>query len=100
MYLLIFFEVFVLYNITQILSESGLFQWARRIPILGTKLLSCFLCTSVWVGIALSFILPNVAYKISGSIVIYNYDITWFFNAMFLSSLGLALHIIEDKLTK
>lgn len=88
----IIFEVLVLYNITQIIVESILFSKVRKIKILNL-LLSCFLCTSVWISFILSFFLFNYAEYLG-----YN-RFSWFFNGMFFSSIAWFLHLIEGKLT-
>lgn len=95
------FEIFVAYNATQIISESSLFTPVWK-TLLNSKywlfrhigrLLSCFLCTSVWV----SFLLTLTLYDYAANIGITN--LSWLFNALFISSICWWMHIIEDKLT-
>jgi len=86
------FILVVIYQITQIISESYLFKpfrmmFVTRIPFL-YKLLTCFLCTSVWVSFFVHLIFPE-----------FNLNTNWFLNTMFLSGCVWFLHVIEDKLT-
>lgn len=88
----VIFEVFVLYNITQVIVESTLFSKVRKIKILN-PLLSCFLCTSIWISFILSLFLFNYAEYLGCN------HFSWFFNGMFFSSITWFLHLIEGKLT-
>ena len=85
----IIFQIFVLYNITQIVTESVLFSKVRKIKIL-SPLLTCFLCTSVWISFLLSFFLFDLAKYLE-------YDYSWFWNGLFFSSITWFIHIIEQK---
>lgn len=95
----IIFELFVLYQISQVISESTLFSPVRRfflrsdwIPLnwIG-QMLDCFLCTSIWVGFGLSFVLFNFAEYLG------YYEVSWFWNGLFFSSLAWFLRIFENK---
>lgn len=95
----IIFETLILYQIAQIISESTLFSPIRRfflrsnwIPInwIG-RLLDCFLCTSVWVGFVLSFVLFNFSEYLG------YYSFSWFWNGLYFSSMAWFLRILESK---
>ena len=89
----IVFEVIVLYNITQIVAESTLFSKVRKIKIVGS-VLSCFLCTSVWISFLLTFVLFDYANYLGFD------KFSWFFNGMFFSGLTWFIHVIERKLSR
>jgi len=94
---MILFEILVLYQLTSIITESHLFKpirtWALSSSEFLGSLISCFLCTSVWVGFILSFVLYDYA-KTLGINPMYS----WFFNSMFFSFFTWFLHLIEQKL--
>lgn len=94
----IVFEIFVLYNITQIITESSLFESVRQFKVNNKKilhpLLSCFLCTSVWISFLLTFVLFDYASHLGYQ------QFSWFLNGLFFSSVTWFIHIIEIKLSK
>ena len=85
------FESLILYNISQIISESTLFSKVRNIKILN-PVLSCFLCTSVWASFALTFVLFDYAKYLGYETV------SWFWNGLFFSSITWFIHCVETKL--
>lgn len=95
---LLVFEILVLYQITTIISESSLFNPLREfltkrffpLSLLG-YLISCFLCTSVWVGFILSNYLFNFAEYLG------YYEISWFWNSMFFSAVVWFIHKIDNS---
>jgi hypothetical protein len=97
----IIFQVIVLYQITQIISESKITRPLRTylsgkqslVARFLYELISCFLCTSVWVGFILTPLLFDFA-KYLG------YDtVTWFWNGLFFSCITWFLHVWEQSKT-
>lgn len=97
----ILFEVFVLYQITQVISESTLTKPFRdylnkhsRYTVVGFlhSLMNCFLCTSVWVGFTLSFFLFDLAAYLG-------YTHSWFWNGLFFSGITWFLYVWEQSKT-
>lgn len=93
------FQVLVLYNISQIISESSLTRPIREyllkycnIPVYKFLygLMSCFLCTSVWVGFILSLLLHDMAKDIGYE------TLTWFWSGLFYSSITWFIHVWEE----
>lgn len=89
---MIFFALFCIYNITQILSESYFFKpfrdlFKQRISFL-YELTTCFLCTSVWISFGFQYLFPE-----------FNLHGNWFLNTMFFSCCVWFIHVIENKLT-
>lgn len=97
-----FFWSLAVYGITQIITEATIFEWLRDglsnsdngiVNFFG-KLVSCFLCCSVWVSFALSFLYspsfelwPNVNYG------------SWFIDGMIGSTIVWFLHVLENRLS-
>lgn len=82
------------YNITQIITESSIFKPVRvwfvsgRLSAIG-QMVSCFLCTSVWICFLLTLACKNFAVGMSWSI---------FINTMFMSAVVWFIHIIERRI--
>lgn len=102
-----FFWVLVIYGVTQIITEATIFNALRKalldskwmaVNLIG-QLVSCFLCTSVWISTAASIVLggpSSVLFPEWGD----PYMITWTVtDAMFGSALVWLIHCIEYKLT-
>lgn len=99
----IVFQILVLYQIAQIISESRISKPLRTFllekshgnVIIGLLhgLLSCFLCTSVWVGFLLTPMLFDFAEYIG-----YN-QVSWFWNGLFFSSITWFLYVWEQSKT-
>ncbi len=98
--LLIIFSVFIVFNLSQIISESTfpLFRWLRRLEVneyllvsyIG-QLFSCFLCTSVWAGWIVAIFVFDLGLNLG-------VEHSWFWTGLFYSSLAWFLHILEAKL--
>jgi len=96
----IFVETIILFQITTIIVDSNLFQILRDfltsskwiLLLFIGQLLSCFLCTSVWVG----FILSNCLYNICDDLGFHSFS--WFFNSMFFSGLAWFIYLFEKKI--
>lgn len=104
----------IVYQITGIITESKLFMWFRELfnPIreddweyhtwiavpLGViyNLMTCFLCTSVWVSAVISAYLYNQPYIVSSLLSIDNFYVGLFFNAMAYSGLAWLFHCLEN----
>ncbi len=94
------FAIFIVFNLSQIISESTfpLFRLLRRleesqylfISYIG-QLFSCFLCTSVWVGWLVSVKVFDL-----GSVL--QVDHSWFWTGLFYSSIVWFLHCMEVKI--
>lgn len=96
----LFIEVCILYNATQIVVESTLFEPFRMFLFRNFKnslykLFSCFLCTSVQIGFVISLILWDFI-KAEGVDPSYS----WFFNSLFISCLTWFMHVFEKRLTR
>ena len=100
----IIFEVMVLYQITQIITESKITRPIRSflneqgryfiIAEILYELISCFLCTSVWVGFILTPLLFDFASYLG-------YDKgSFFWNGLFFSSVTWFLYVWEQSKTK
>lgn len=88
----VIFTIAVVYQITQIISESTIFKPLRNIPFIGS-FLSCFLCTSVWIGFLVSkFVFDYANYL--------GLDCTVFLSGLFYSCVVWFIHVIEHKLLK
>lgn len=85
----LFICVIIVYNITQIISESQLFTLVRKIPYIGTKLFSCFLCTSVWSSLFVSYTLFDTCS------MVFEAQYTIFFSTMLYSGLAYLIRIWE-----
>lgn len=83
------------YNVTQIITEATIFKPIRRwlldsrLSILG-QLVSCFLCTSVWVCFLLTLCCKNYAQGMNFSV---------FINTMFMSAVLWFIHIFERSIS-
>lgn len=86
----LFICVIIVYNMTQILVESELFAIIRKIPLFGTKLLSCFLCTSVWVGALVSKNLFDICL-----VVFDDGNFTLFYSTMLYAGLAYLTRVLE-----
>lgn len=97
LFLKIVFELFILYQITQIITESQLLEPIRSSFVYSKlwifkkigHLISCFLCSGVWVGFILSFRLFNFAEYLG------YYELSWFWNGLFFSCLSWFLRMLE-----
>ena len=97
------FQVLVLYQITQIISESKITRPLRNylnengtkylVPKFLYELMSCFLCTSVWVGFILTPLLFDFAKYLGYETV------SWFWNGLFFSSITWFLNVWEQSKT-
>lgn len=97
----IIFEVFILYQVSQVISESKLTRPFReylrqkgqsnRLIMFLYNLLSCFLCTSIWVGFLLSLLLFDFAAHIGYETV------SWFWNGLFFSSITWFMNVWEQN---
>ena len=95
----IIFETLILYQISQVISESYLFSPMRNFFIESNwiplnwfgKLIDCFLCTSIWVGFGLSLYLFNLAEYLG------YLQFSWFWNGLFFSCLTWILRVLENK---
>jgi len=82
------------YNVTQIISEATIFKpvriWLlkRRFTSILGELMSCFLCTSVWVCFFATKFVHNIADGM-------NYS--WLVGTMSLSATIWFIHIIERR---
>jgi len=87
--------VLACYNITQIITEASIFKPVRRwlldsrLSIIG-QLVSCFLCTSVWISFLLTLGCKNFADRL-------NYSV--FINTMFISAVVWFIHIFERRIS-
>lgn len=94
---MIVFEIIVLYQISSIITESYLLKPLREQiyskSVFFGSLISCFLCTSIWVGFILSFFLYDYAKDLG-----VNLYVSWFFNSMFFSGLAWFLKLLEERL--
>ncbi len=92
------FTLGLTYQISQIISESyfPLFRYIRNLKgnivfNFISELTSCFLCTSVWVGMILS----NYFFDISNFL---GYtEISWVWSGLFYSCLSWFIHVWEAK---
>lgn len=93
------YAVFTVYGITQIITEAKIFAWLRK-GLTNTwlgDLVSCFLCTSVWV----SFVFSYFVYSPAEELVNTNFQFTnVFLDGMFLSALVWFFYVIESKLSR
>jgi len=98
------FQVFVLYQIAQIISESKISRPLRYylrdisdkniVAKVLYELMSCFLCTSVWVGFALTPLLFDLSSYLGYS------TISWFWNGLFFSSITWFMKVWEENKLK
>lgn len=93
------FSIIVVYNISQIISESTfpLFRFLRNLEgnwffNFVSELTSCFLCTSVWAGLLVSWLVFDVA----SSLQVNHFTIFW--SALFYSGCAWFLRCLEAKL--
>jgi hypothetical protein len=99
----VIFQVIVLYQITQIISESRISRPIREylaekgrkylFPKILHDLISCFLCTSVWVGFILTPLLFDLAKYIGYE------TMSWFWNGLFFSCVAWFLNVWEQSKT-
>lgn len=90
-----FFAVFTVYGITQIITEAKIFEWLRKLLSknwLGS-LVSCFLCTSVWISFAFSYFVYSLSSHFTNILSV-------FLDGMFLSAIVWFLYVIESKMSK
>lgn len=92
----VIFAILVTYNLSQIISESTfpLFRWLRNLEgnwfkEFISELTSCFLCTSVWIGVLVSFLLFDYAKYLE----IQNLSLIW--SGLFYSCCAWFLHCLE-----
>lgn len=97
--MIVIFAILVTYNISQIISESSfpLFRWLRNLEGNVVKdfianLTSCFLCTSVWTGILVSWLIFDYAKYLEIQ------SLTLFWSGLFYSCCAWFLHCWEVKL--
>lgn len=100
----IVFQTLVLYQVSQIISESKisrpLREYLKEMSSVSTfakvlyELISCFLCTSVWVGFLLTFVLFDFADYLGYDIV------SWFWNGLFFSALSWFMYVWEQSKLK
>lgn len=98
------FQIFVLYQISQIVSESKVSRPIRNwLKVKGQtlivanvlyELISCFLCVSVWVGFILTPILFDFANYIGYT------KLSWFWNGLFFSSITWFMNVWEQNKLK
>lgn len=105
----------IIYGITQIIVEASIFSWLRNallkrknpVDSFFGKLISCFLCASVWISFILSATLyspteelwPHLASLDILSISVGGV-VTTFLDGMLGSSIVWFLYCIESKLTR
>ena len=93
------YAVFTVYGISQIITEAKVFAWLRK-GLTNTwlgDLVSCFLCTSVWVSFTFSYFI----HSLSGELFPTNFQFTnVFLDGMFLSALVWFFYVIESKLSR
>ena len=99
-----FVWVFIIYGISQIITEASIFSWLRDaltdskfklFNVLG-KLVTCFLCTSVWVA----FSLGAFAYSPTAELWPHlNNGANIFLDGMYGSTFAWFLYMAEAKLS-
>jgi len=99
----VIFQILVMYQMTQIISESKLTKPLRdyllsrsrtsKVAWFFYELSSCFLCTSVWVGFLLTLPLFDLAAYMGYT------TMSWFWNGLFFSCLTWYLHLLENRIT-
>lgn len=100
-------QVFVwsltIYGITQIVTEATIFEWFRVWLKTGTnavrhflsKLVSCFLCTSVWISGLLSVWIFSPSSILWPDVSVFE---SAFIDAMFGSTIVWFMHLYENKI--
>lgn len=87
----LFVTIIIVYNVTQILVESTLFSFFRRLPVI-KYLFNCFLCTSVWVGFLCSWIILDIIQQLQ----FHDVNFTWFWSGIFYSGIAYLVRSMED----
>lgn len=98
----VIFQIFILYNISQIISETKISRplrdYLRRktniVARILYELISCFLCTSVWVGFILTPLLFDFAAYLGYT------SVTWFWNGLYFSSITWFMNVWEQNKLK
>lgn len=97
-----FIWALAIYGITQIITEATIFEWLRdelsnsqdKVNNFFGKLVSCFLCCSVWV----SFLLSAWVFSPSATLWPHMPFGSFFIDGMIGSTIVWFLHIYENKL--
>lgn len=87
--------ILAIYNVTQIISQMYIFkpfrEWVGTWSGFLYKLLTCFLCTSVWVSLVATLVVWNLAPEMNFSIVI---------STMAYSCIVWFMYLVENNLSK